>query len=731
MKKITIILIILLSLNLYAQKPKAEVYRHAELTTTERDALSPNETDVIWLIYNKTNQQFEYYNGVSWIPLDTNTQVDISGKANKSGDSFSGNVSLIKDSPRLDLDRISGDLSLFRFYNNGIQSSAFGYNYSLNEFILKDENGSDFLTINRNSTPSNGDVFNLHNNDWFTIRNGANVGNGRQYLFMDIDLWSANNGNASVDLANNFHYYETGNQRVEFETDGIMAFYIEGGLNQNAWYGLQEGATHHWSFGSDASQNGDLRFTTGYGLSSGHTFTFTKTAYFGQNVLNPLAFFHSKHSENVNFHQPISAHQKWLFESTDDAVMQITSNNQGSVGTAILFSNQENATDGRHWVIEHAGTTENNNFGIGYYSSTTTEENIIGLTPQILTITTDEKFGFSETNPKAKAHVRNGADVSDLHQPILAHQDFLIESGNSFIQLGSDNSTNGSGILFSNQENATDGRHWVINQKTTDNSLRIGYYSSTTTEEDIVSLASAPFKIDTSGNTIMTNFTGTWDGNNTDNFVRAKGNISEDVTGQKTFVTTGAGIAPIIIENTNSTGVGLLVKSGDGSGGYLADFRLSDNTSKTKILQSGEITINSNLVYHQGNDSNLSKINTVNAFSKQQYTQVSSNDSASGAISWNLENEQNKELLLTGNITLSNPTNTKRGAKYTLIIKQDVTGSRTVNWGSNFEWGLDGVPTLTTSGNLTDILTFESDGTRLFCTSIKKAFVNYSLIAPL
>jgi len=83
-------------------------------------------------------------------------------------------------------------------------------------------------------------------------------------------------------------------------------------------------------------------------------------------------------------------------------------------------------------------------------------------------------------------------------------------------------------------------------------------------------------------------------------------------------------------------------------------------------------------------------------------------------ITPNFDNGSIQTVTLTGNRTIANPTNLKNGATYILIIKQDATGSRTVAWGTNYKFS-DGIaPTLTTTANAVDIVTFISDGTNLY-----------------
>lgn len=52
----------------------------------------------------------------------------------------------------------------------------------------------------------------------------------------------------------------------------------------------------------------------------------------------------------------------------------------------------------------------------------------------------------------------------------------------------------------------------------------------------------------------------------------------------------------------------------------------------------------------------------------------------------------------------------QRGGKYTLILKQDATGSRTVTWPSSVRWAGVLGPTLSTTANKTDYVNFFFNG---------------------
>lgn len=66
----------------------------------------------------------------------------------------------------------------------------------------------------------------------------------------------------------------------------------------------------------------------------------------------------------------------------------------------------------------------------------------------------------------------------------------------------------------------------------------------------------------------------------------------------------------------------------------------------------------------------------------------------------------NRAVTIAGNRTISNPTNTKPGWPLNIEITQDATGSRTISWGTNFSFGSDGAPTLSTVAGTKDLLCF-------------------------
>lgn len=90
------------------------------------------------------------------------------------------------------------------------------------------------------------------------------------------------------------------------------------------------------------------------------------------------------------------------------------------------------------------------------------------------------------------------------------------------------------------------------------------------------------------------------------------------------------------------------------------------------------------------------------------------NSSTADTIDWTLSNKQKSTL--TGNCTF---TFTAPPGPCSLILKlvQDATGSRTVTWPATVHWSGGTAPTLTTTANKVDIITFYYDGTTYFGNS--------------
>ena len=100
-------------------------------------------------------------------------------------------------------------------------------------------------------------------------------------------------------------------------------------------------------------------------------------------------------------------------------------------------------------------------------------------------------------------------------------------------------------------------------------------------------------------------------------------------------------------------------------------------------------------------------------------TAVTLTDAAN--IAWNLATGGFATVTLADTRVLDNPTNMVAGGHYTLIVKQDGTGSRLLTYGTAYKFAGGTAPTLSTAASSIDILTFVSDGTSMYHIATVKA----------
>lgn len=111
---------------------------------------------------------------------------------------------------------------------------------------------------------------------------------------------------------------------------------------------------------------------------------------------------------------------------------------------------------------------------------------------------------------------------------------------------------------------------------------------------------------------------------------------------------------------------------------------------------------------------------SANLYTAQQnFSTATLTDGAS--IAWDLSASQVAKVTLGGNRALANPTNMIDGGTYILRVIQDGTGSRTLAYGANYDFGAAGTPVLTTTAAKMDVITCVSNGTKMYC-SISKGF---------
>jgi hypothetical protein len=92
------------------------------------------------------------------------------------------------------------------------------------------------------------------------------------------------------------------------------------------------------------------------------------------------------------------------------------------------------------------------------------------------------------------------------------------------------------------------------------------------------------------------------------------------------------------------------------------------------------------------------------------YTEETATANTSTAYTIDLANGSLQILTLTGNCTFTFPTATA-GKGFTLLLKQDGTGSRTITWPSSVKWPASTAPTITSTASKGDKFVFVGDGT--------------------
>jgi hypothetical protein len=271
---------------------------------------------------------------------------------------------------------------------------------------------------------------------------------------------------------------------------------------------------------------------------------------------------------------------------------------------------------------------------------------------------------------------------------------------------------------------------WFNGTTPPSNSLgKIGdYYLNTTTNDLSQKTASTTWTVLTNikgatGATGNTGATGsTWYNGST---VPASG---LGVTGDYYFRTTTSDV----YTKTNSTTwtITANIKGATGTTGSLTSntgFTVGSGTSPTVTApdlgvwnNSGVLTIKDSAT---STDLVVATLGKQNTFTKSQGTAISTlTPSSIISVDGSLSNVFLITLTTSGQ-TLGDATNLVAGFTYIFIIRQDGTGSRTLNFGSSYKFGADGTPSLSTAANAYDVLSGVALNTStLLMLGIKKGY---------
>ena len=124
------------------------------------------------------------------------------------------------------------------------------------------------------------------------------------------------------------------------------------------------------------------------------------------------------------------------------------------------------------------------------------------------------------------------------------------------------------------------------------------------------------------------------------------------------------------------------------------------NTVADNSVTSAKI-VNGTIVAADVDTSSVAALGTASTFTKTQSGSITAlSDGANIAVDLALNNHFS--VTLAGNRALSNPTNIVAGTSGSFFITQDGTGSRTLSYGSYYDFATGAAPTLTTTASKVD-----------------------------
>jgi len=142
---------------------------------------------------------------------------------------------------------------------------------------------------------------------------------------------------------------------------------------------------------------------------------------------------------------------------------------------------------------------------------------------------------------------------------------------------------------------------------------------------------------------------------------------------------------------------GVKIKGPPHSAGATYTLTLPNNTGTNNQF----LTTNGSGVLSWSSPAGGVSLSTANTWTAGQRAEITTlTDGAT--ITPNLNDSNNYSVTLGGNRTIANPTNITAGQSGSIFISQDGSGSRTVSWGSYWDWAGDAAPTLSTGANQVD-----------------------------
>ncbi|MCF7812805.1 tail fiber domain-containing protein [Candidatus Gracilibacteria bacterium] len=359
-----------------------------------------------------------------------------------------GNVGIGTTSPSSTLD-VAGNIEVGDSNYLRASTGDFArYGFTGTGTTLLGEANSDIRFDIDNNNNANTKVFDVTHNDGakvlFRIQENGNVGIGttgpsNKLHVKDTNApvrvqTDANGGHASITYADESNTAKWGvgyqdstgnlvfaeseslgsNPRITFETGGNV------GIGITSPTEALDVAGNIASTGTICDGAGNCLDTlqdTGQWTASGSDISYS-AGNVGIGTTSPAAKLDVSKNLVSGLHQSITDHQTALIQDgTLDSFLQIAATNAGSISTGIYLTNQEASDDGRHWVIQHKGTSANNRLSLGYDTTSATEENIAVNAAEHLVIATTGNVGIGTTSPTRPLHVNSaGGNIAAQFQ---------------------------------------------------------------------------------------------------------------------------------------------------------------------------------------------------------------------------------------------------------------------------------------------------------------------------
>lgn len=197
-------------------------------------------------------------------------------------------------------------------------------------------------------------------------------------------------------------------------------------------------------------------------------------------------------------------------------------------------------------------------------------------------------------------------------------------------------------------------------------------------------------------------------------------NLAETITGAWTYSATQTYSGAVVFSGNvtfrdssvfGSSGLAILPDGAEGAPSLTVG-----NDSDTGLYQPND----NQLAISTGGSKRLTLTSTAATFANNLIVQGQGYSEAfaltdAATIAVNCDNANVFTVTLGGNRTLGNPTNLKAGGTYVFVVTQDGTGSRTLAYGSAYNFPAGVAPVLTTTAAAVDVLAFVSpDGTNLY-----------------